>query len=81
MEAGGIEKMVARMERDPTIGIIGPKMLHSDGSQRLSIRSFPSPIDVFVKRFFPYRFFKTRLDHYLCHHHDLDKEQVVDWVV
>lgn len=45
-----LEKMVAAMERDLTIGILAPKLVFPSGTVRDSARAFPSFTDVFIKR-------------------------------
>ncbi|TSC57106.1 MAG: glycosyl transferase family protein [Candidatus Peregrinibacteria bacterium Greene0416_62] len=45
-----LEKMVAVMERDLTIGVLAPKLVFPSGEVRDSARAFPSFADVFIKR-------------------------------
>ena len=81
LEPDAVEKMVAKMEGDQSIGIVAPKLHHEDGSVRLSARSFPRPLDVFIKRTFLHRFFPGRMRRYLSLDHSTEKERDVDWVV
>lgn len=81
LEPGAVEKMIAKMEHDPGIGILAPKLHHEDGSIRLSARSFPRPLDVFIKRTFLHRFFPARMRRYLALDQSTEAERDVDWVV
>ncbi|MDP6561953.1 MAG: glycosyltransferase, partial [Candidatus Peribacteraceae bacterium] len=61
----GIEKLVRKMDSDESIGILAPKLMHGDGTQRSSARSFPDVFDLIIKRT-PLRYlFAGKLSHYL----------------
>ncbi len=81
LPADGLEKMVAAMERDSSIGIVGPKLVHDDGSVRLSARSFPRLGDVFIKRTPLQAVFKDRMKKYLQLDANHDDQRDVDWLV
>ncbi|MBI3332369.1 glycosyltransferase family 2 protein [Candidatus Peregrinibacteria bacterium] len=81
LEPTGLEKMVAKMENDPGIGILAPKLVHPDGTIRPSFRKFPSMPDVFIKRTFLITFFPERVDRYLEKETDSSVTRDVDWVV
>ena len=76
-----VECMADAMKQDPTIGILGPKLVYNDGTIRDSYRSFPKPMDVVLKRTPLRRFFSERMRRYL--QWDRDPEQVgdTDWVI
>ena len=76
----GLERMVLAMERDKSLGILSPKLLHPDGTVRESARRFPRLTDVFLKRTVFHRFFRERLDVYLQHNEDPNRVREVDWV-
>lgn len=42
VKKGAIETLVAFMENHPEIGVVGPQLLHHDGSKQNSIANFPS---------------------------------------
>jgi N-acetylglucosaminyl-diphospho-decaprenol L-rhamnosyltransferase len=42
---GAVAALVASLDADPSIGIVGPRLLNSDGSVYPSARSFPSLVD------------------------------------
>lgn len=81
LQNDGIEKLVMTMEHDPSIGIIAPKLVYDDGTTRPSVRSFPSPLDIIIKRT-PLRYvFPTIFARYVRIDVDPQKRQDVDWVV
>ncbi len=75
-----LERLVAKMEAEPDIGILSPKLQYPNGMVRLSPRSFPLPIDVIANRSFLGHFFQHRLTHYLQLDLSPDAERDVDWV-
>ena len=82
LEPSGIEKLYNTIKNDESIGIIAPKILHHDGTQRLSARRYPQPLDVVIKRVaFFQSWFPSRLRRYVLADLDLEKEQRVDWIV
>lgn len=76
-----LEIMLSRMEKDPAVGIVAPKLVHEDGSVRDSSRSFPAVKDVVAKRTPLRRLFPHSLDRYLQAGQDPDRERTTDWVV
>ena len=63
-----LAKMVGIMERDPTIGILAPKLVFPSGVVRDSARAFPSVTDVFIKRTVLKYLFPNRLAAYTQSH-------------
>jgi hypothetical protein len=80
LEPDGAEKMIKAMEADPSIGLLAPSLVHSDGTVRDSVRAFPTPFDIFIKRTLLRYFFQERLEHYLQHGQDPSKVRGVDWI-
>lgn len=76
-----LETMMQVMEKDPTIGIVAPKLLHEDGTVRDSARSFPRLSDTIIKRTFLATIFSDRMDYYLQRNFDANTARDVDWVV
>ena len=79
---GALRAILDALERDPTIGIIGPKLLNRDGSLQLSCRRFPDPIAALLRntalgKLFPNNKF-TR--NYLMEDWDHSQGGDVDWV-
>lgn len=77
---GGIARLVAKMEKEPDIGILAPKLMHLDGTPRLSPRRFPGPLDVVIKRTVLQKFFPNHLARYLQLREDPDRERDTDWI-
>lgn len=75
------EKMVRAMEADPGIGILGPKLLHEDGTLRDSYRAFPRPLDVVIKRTALRGLFPARMRRYLQTDADPDIQCDADWLI
>ena len=48
----GLEQLVAFAEAHPEAGVIGPKLLHPDGSLQRSVRGFPTPWRIATEFFF-----------------------------
>ncbi len=80
-DADAIEKLVQRMEEDANIGILAPKLLHTDGTQRYSIRRYPRVYDILSRRSVLGVVLPGHLDTYLMKDMDFQKEQLVDWVI
>jgi len=80
LPSDGIERFVARLESDPSIGLVAPQLRHPDGSLRFVARRYPRPIDLITKRTALGRWFPKRLRRYL--NLDADPKQVrdVEWV-
>ncbi len=75
-----VEKMVAAMESDPTIGILAPKLVYDDGTVRDSYRSFPRLLDVFIKRTALRTLFPNRMRWYLQWDRNPTVSGDADWV-
>lgn len=80
LQPDAVERMVALLRSEPNIGILAPRLVHDDGTQRASIRSIPRPADLLIKRTFLKKFFPHRVAHYLQSSLDPLKQHDVDWV-
>lgn len=79
---GALAGLMARLDAEPRIGILGPKLLNPDGSLQMSCRRFPNPLAALFRntplgRLFPNNRF-TR--DYLMADFDHTKTADVDWV-
>lgn len=81
LQHDGVEKMVQAMESDASIGILGPKLMHDDGSLRFSARSFPKPLDLIAKRTSLGSLLPGRLSRYLQLNENPEQQRDTDWVV
>lgn len=80
LEPEGLERLIGALREDSTIGIIAPRLVYDDESVRDSHRSFPTLLDVFIKRTFFRHFFKRRMDRYLERDRVTSLPQDTDWV-
>lgn len=80
---GAIDAMLARMEADPTIGVLGPKLVKPDGALDPSCYRFPS-IAIPVYRRTPLGRLpagKKALSDYLMEEYDREQAADVDWLL
>jgi GT2 family glycosyltransferase len=80
LEPDAVKKMIDRMERDPSIGIVAPKLMHDDGTVRSSARAFPHLFDVIAKRL-PGISDAKNVRRYLQSDISPNQERTVDWVI
>ncbi len=81
LEPAGLQTMMQAMERDPGIGILAPQLTHEDGTIRDSYRTFPTLLDLFIKRTPPLRrLFQGRMKRYLQHDANTSVTRDVDWI-
>ena len=71
-EGDVIEELIGYMESDNSAGLIAPKVFYPDGDLQYTCRMLPTPMDLFIKRFVPGKFFEKRLKRYLLAEHDHD---------
>jgi GT2 family glycosyltransferase len=82
VHSGALQTLLEFADANPNAGIIGPKLLNSDGSLQLSCRRFPNPIaaifrNTVIGRLFPNNRFSRD---YLMEDFDHSKTSEVDWV-
>lgn len=80
LERDGVARMVDKMESDPSIGMLGPKLIHPDGSWRLSPREWPTPLSVVAKRSWLKHVFPATVERYLQMNRDPDEEREAHWI-
>lgn len=81
LEPGALKMMIDAMEKDPTIGIVAPKLIHEDGTVRDSVRRFPSPLDVLAKRSLLRKPLAHRVRRYTGVDENMETRRDVDWAV
>lgn len=81
-EEDSLEKMVAFMDKNRDVGILGPKQINDDGKMAMNVRAFPKLyLQVARRTFFRYLpFFKKRVAYDEMQHLDYSKTQDVDWL-
>lgn len=77
----GLERLIALLKADPTIGIIAPALVFPDGAVRESCRSFPRVSDVIAKRTPLGTMFPHLLTRYLQRAEARTGMRDVDWMV
>lgn len=75
----GVEQMRRELRAHPDIGIVGPMLVHPDGSVRPSARPFPKVLDLLKKRLFPEQWHKAFEEHSALSKSTQPLE--VDWLV
>lgn len=81
LQPNALHLMIERMEKDPHIGIIAPKLVHEDGSVRSSARTFPRLSDVIAKRSLRGKRQTKGVRRYLQSDISPDQERTIDWVI
>jgi N-acetylglucosaminyl-diphospho-decaprenol L-rhamnosyltransferase len=79
MTPESLQLSLAYMAQNPRCGVLGARLLNSDGSYQPSVRQFPTPWNVFLLNSGLQRWFKRtpRIDPFEL---DPDKAQECDWV-
>lgn len=78
---GSIDTMVSAMEKDHTIGLMGPKLIYPDGERQLSCYRFPKLLMPLYRRTFLGKLFSRYNEDYLYQNIDLDQPLEVDWIM
>ncbi|MCX6766454.1 MAG: glycosyltransferase family 2 protein [Candidatus Moranbacteria bacterium] len=71
------------LKNNPTVGIIGPKLLNFDGKFQFSCFRFYTPLIILYRRTFlgKLKFAQKRINYFLYKGRDHDKPMDVDWVM
>lgn len=82
LHSGALDQLIAYADAHPQAGIVGPKVLNSDGSLQFSCRRFPSLgagffRNTYLGRLFPHNKFARD---YLMNDFDHAHDSPVDWV-
>ena len=80
LEPNAAEVMVRFLQKNPDIGVVGPQLIFPDGTIRDSYRTFPSPLDIIIKRTPLKKIFKNRIRRYLQWDRDSNEIGDVDWL-
>jgi len=59
-----IANLVEYMEKKPEVGLVLPKVVYPSGKIQYVCRLIPSPTDLILKRFIPFKWIKKRMDKY-----------------
>ena len=71
------------LKNNPTVGIVGPKLLNFDGKFQFSCFRFYTPLIILYRRTFlgKLKFAQKRINYFLYKDRDHDKPMDVDWVM
>jgi hypothetical protein len=73
-----IDRLLHYMEQQPRVGLVMPKILFPDGRVQRLCKLLPTPGDLFIRRFLPFRgLFRQRMAEYELHHLGHDQEMRV----
>lgn len=80
-QPGAIGKLVNYLEEHPDVGVVGPRLLNTDGSMQLSCFRFPTPRQAWCENLWVSSMFPEHLvlGNYRRWPHDSERE--VDWIV
>ena len=79
LSSDDISKLEHFMSQFPTVGCCMPRILNIDGSNQRLCKYLPSPMDLVLKRFFPW-FVRKRIKHLSMGDCDYDKILSVPWL-
>lgn len=73
-----IEDLTVYMDRHPDCGLVMPKILYPNGDVQYLCKLLPTPLNLFGRRFLPFKGFQERLDErFELHRSGYDKEMQV----
>ena len=73
-----IEDLAAYMDRHPDCGLVMPKILYPNGDVQYLCKLLPTPLNLFGRRFLPFKGFQEKLDErFELHRSGYDKEMQV----
>ena len=81
-EKDSLQKMIGFMEKNPDVGILGPKQINDNGEMALSVRSFPKLyLQISRRTFLRYLpIIRKKVYYDEMKHLDCSKTQDVDWL-
>ena len=79
---GALEAMLAHLEEDPHVGVVGPRLSFPDGRTQSSRRRFPTPLTALVESTIVQRWWPACpvLDWYYVMERSDEETQDVDWL-
>ena len=57
-----IQEIIKYMDENQDIGVVMPQILYPDGTIQRLAKLIPSPIEYFVRRFIPFKWFKSKIN-------------------
>ena len=80
-ESNAIKLLYNYALNESRVGIVGPKLLNSDGSTQDSCFRFPDPLLPLYRRTFLGKFFNKKLDYFIMSDFDKSSTRKVDWLM
>jgi N-acetylglucosaminyl-diphospho-decaprenol L-rhamnosyltransferase len=80
LDPHALKTMMQYLEAHNDVGVVGPKLIFPDGTTRDSYRTFPTMMDILIKRTPLRLFFRNRMKKYLQWEADPDHIRNVDWI-
>jgi len=83
IEKKSADILLQQLKNNPSIGIIGPKLLNFDGKVQPSCFKFYTPSIIIYRRTFlgRFQFAKRKINKFLYKDKDLEKPQEIDWIM
>lgn len=83
VKKGSVEQLLEFLKNNPTVGIIGPKLLNFNETLQYSCFRFYSPLTIIYRRTFlgKFGFAKKHLDNFLMKDFDHQNIKEVDWLM
>lgn len=77
-----LKELIDLMDRNPAIGIAGPRQINDDGTTPNTVRRFPDLVTQLARRTVlrDSAFFKSKVEQYELADFDYTKSQYVDWI-
>jgi GT2 family glycosyltransferase len=83
LRPGALERLVTRLEAEPGVGVVGPRLLNADGSLQPSCHNFPGPLVFFLEQSSLWKLIRhvplLRDKLFIASRHD--RRAQVDWLV
>lgn len=83
IEKKSVDILIEYLKKNPSTGIVGPKLLNFDGQIQPSCFQFYTPLIILFRRtkIGKFRFAKRKISEFLYKNRDLEKPQEVDWIM
>lgn len=75
-----LQAMLRRIEAEPAVGLLHPRIVGEDGADQFTVRRLPTPFDLILRRFLPRWLFAGRRRRYLMADVDHGSELSVAYV-
>lgn len=81
LEPGALATLVAAGDADPQAGVMGPRLILSDGSTQAGVQPFPTVGNALLRNLWGYKLSRRIAERlYLAGYWDPERPAVVDWV-